>query len=281
MSRNTARQTPSVLNLEILGRRVRVELSAPELLEFVVANFGVMRAGDHVAPPSLNYLVQPDGVTRSMTPEVRSRSRIRSPSDLLYALEKDITVELQKQRPDLFFLHSAAVEWRGKAYLLAAESGSGKSTTTWALLHHGFGYLSDELSPVDLRTLTVLPYPHALSLKRPPPAYPLPTSAMHLGRTIHVPVHDLPGRVVTQPIPIGGVFLVRYSSEARAPVVARVSAATGAAHMYTTALNALAHRDAGLAAVAHIAESVPCFALTSAHLPETCTLLRSVVEQLT
>ena len=50
------------------------------------------------------------------------------------------------------------------------KTGAGKSTTAWGLLHHGFSYLSDELAPIDLETLEVLPYRHALCLKRRPPS---------------------------------------------------------------------------------------------------------------
>ena len=83
------------------------------------------------------------------------RERARTPSTAwasvaCYMLEKDMAVELQKRRSELLFLHSAAVERGNEACLLAAEAGSGKSTTTWALLHHGFRRtLSDRETAVD------------------------------------------------------------------------------------------------------------------------------------
>lgn len=89
----------------------------------------------------------------------------RNDADFLFLFEKDLTIELQYQRPDLFFVHAAVVERDGKAVVLAAPSGTGKSTLTLALLHAGFRYLSDELAPFDLVTLQVMPYPHALCLR--------------------------------------------------------------------------------------------------------------------
>jgi hypothetical protein len=199
------------------------------------------------------------------------------PGDLLFGLEKSLTVELQKRCPDLYFLHAAALEWKGKAYLLAAESGGGKSTTTWALLHHGFRYLSDELSPIDPRSLKVFPYPHALCLKRRPSDYPLPAGTVDLGRTLHVPVDLLPSEAITEPVPLAGLFLVSYRPDLDAPELRSVTAAEAGARLYLTALNALSHASRGLDAAVHIAEQVPCFAIHTAGLPATCALIRSVL----
>ena len=114
--------------------------------------------------PVLDYRVESrPGESLALLRNGQEVSIVQSPDDMLFLLEQDVTVELQKRRSDLYFLHSAAIERQGKAWLLAAESGSGKSTTAWGLLHHGFGYLSDELSPIDLDSMRVFPYAHALA----------------------------------------------------------------------------------------------------------------------
>ena len=147
--------------------------------------------------------------------------------DVVYRVEKALTIALQKQRPDLLFLHAAVVEWDGKAVsILAGDTGAGKSTTTWALLHHGFGYLSDELGPIDLVNLRALAYPHALCLKEPPPApYQLSPAAMRLGRTIHTPAASLPKSLASKPLPLGAVFLLRHDPDLGAPAVCRLGVA--------------------------------------------------------
>ena len=182
------------LSFLILGQRVHVDCPDPWLRHVVTANFAAMTTAIDGVVPDLHYRVA-KGTTRetiSLVCQGRAIHEDADRDDLLFLLEKDITVELQRRRADLLFLHAAAIEWQGTALLLAAESGSGKSTTTWGLLHHGFQYLSDELSPVDLNTMRVFPYPHALCLKQdPPPPYALPASAIRLGRTIHVPVDTL------------------------------------------------------------------------------------------
>lgn len=200
--------------------------------------------------------------------------------ELVYWLEKDITIELQRRRRDLLFLHAAALEFQGRAFLLAADAGSGKSTTTWALLHHGFAYLSDELSPIDPQTLEVFAYPHAICLKQAPPApYGLPMTAMDLGRTLHIPVEALPAPPGEVPRPLGGIFLIRHDPGLESPRLRSLSTAEAAARIYPTALNVLAHPDRGLAVVLDLVRSVPCFALATAGLAATSAVIRSAIEQ--
>ncbi len=276
--------TGSVQSLRflILGQHVRVECCDAELRRGLIVNFGAMAAANDRTPPDLDYRIS-SGTTPgafSLIREGQTACEGSNPGDLLFLLEKDVTVELQKRRSDLFFLHAAAIAWRGWACLLAAESGSGKSTTTWGLLHHGFHYLSDELSPIDLHSMRVFPYPHALCLKQPPAAaYRLPAGALDLGGTISIPARTLPSATVSGPRPLGAVFLVTHRPDLSAPNMRVVAPAEASARLYVTALNALAHPNRGLDAVIRISEAVPCFAVSSAELSATCALIGSTVER--
>jgi hypothetical protein len=50
------------------------------------------------------------------------------PGKFLFLLEKDMTLELQRLRRVLYFIHAAVLTFEGKAFMLAGESGSGKPT---------------------------------------------------------------------------------------------------------------------------------------------------------
>lgn len=259
---------------------MHVECSDPTLLAVLSANFGAMASAQTHSPPDLEYSISGGPTAYSLDSGENRRLQAEGLGDLLYLLEGEVTVDLQKKRPDLFFLHSAALVRDGKAYLFTAESGGGKSTTTWGLLHHGFDYLSDELSPVDLRSMCVLPYPHALCLKRSPPSpYALPSEAIHLGRTIHIPPRVFPGVVLSEPIPLAAVFLLNYSPQLAQPNVGLIGPGEASAHLYVAALNALAHANKGLDAAVNIAEHVPTYAVNTADLQATCALIRSVVKK--
>ncbi len=202
-------------------------------------------------------------------------------SEFLFLFEKDMTIELQKLRRDLYFVHSAVLEFAGTAFMLVAASGSGKSTITWELLHHGFRYLSDELGPVDLKTLKVCPYPRALCLKdKPPGLYPLPEKTLYTSRTLHVPIEGLPSGVGRGPIPLGAIFFSRYCPEASGPAVQAISRAEAGARLLVHALNPLAHLGDGLDGAIEITRRIPPFKLFTADLPATCALVKTTVKGL-
>jgi hypothetical protein len=73
--------------------------------------------------------------------------------------------------------------------------------------------------------------------------------------------------------------LLKYCPELDAPNLRAIGPAEASARLYVNALNALAHSNHGLDAVARIAEHVPCFAVSSAQLHATCVLIRSTIEQ--
>lgn len=62
-------------------------------------------------------------------------------------------------------LHAAVVEKHGRAVILPAPPGSGKSTLCAALVHHGWRLLSDELTMVRLDDGRIDPMPRPISLK--------------------------------------------------------------------------------------------------------------------
>lgn len=201
--------------------------------------------------------------------------------EFLFLLDKDLTIALQLIRPDLYFVHAASLEFQGKVVLLAGQPGSGKSTTTWALLHEGFRYLSDELSPIDLKTLEVHPFPRALCLKSTPPApYSLPAGTIRTPSTLHVPVGELPGGAASHPLPLTTVFFLNYQPQRHQPAVrpvSPVSPGTAAARLFSNTLNALAHSGDGLDGAIQIACGSSCFELDSGDLSATCALIRDVV----
>ncbi len=191
-------------------------------------------------------------------------------SQLLFALQQDIVVSVQRLRPDLVFVHAAVVECHGRAFLLAAPSGSGKSTLCWALLHHGFHLMSDELAPVDPVALKIQPFPLAVTLKaRPPLCFPLPVSTLKTHRSHYIPIDGMPCAPATEPAPIGAILFVNYAASHPAPQFRKLSAAEAASRLYPNILNALAHQSMGLDDVIRIAISVPCWYLASAALEET------------
>lgn len=66
---------------------------------------------------------------------------------------------------DYLILHSAVIEKNGRAAILPAPPGSGKSTLCAALVNEGWRLLSDELAIITLDGRQILPIPRPVSLK--------------------------------------------------------------------------------------------------------------------
>jgi hypothetical protein len=264
--------------LLVLGQRIEIRCSDAALLPPLLAQYEAFRAPRKSADaPDLLYDIARDSSTYSLLRHGRPAIASHHVAGLLFDLEKDITIAVQRRRPDLLFLHSAALEHHGAAYLLAGASGSGKSTTAWGLLHHGFGYLSDELAPLDVDTLQVHGYPRALCLKQnPPSAYPLPPGHLNCGPTLHVPTKALRGGVARVPCPLAALLFVEHRV-GREPRLLPIGAAEASARLYTTTLNALAHPGRGLDAVLRVTSSVPGYVLEAGDLRLTCRLVVDLV----
>ncbi len=266
------------LSLRILDLRVRVENDDPSINKLLAANFEAMVETEAAPQVDLHYGIFESNGAFTIERKGHEPVQCSGPDGAMLSLEKCLTVDLQRKRTDLVFLHSAAIEWLGRAYLFAADSGSGKSTTTWGMLHHGCGYLSDELSPIDLGSRQVLPYPHALCLKAPPPKpYDVPDSTIRLTRTMHIPASSLPSPAIATPTPLGGVFLLSYRPDLDAPCIRTIGHAEAGARLYVTALNALAHRAQGLDAILGIVKQVPCHVVSTANLGETCKRILATI----
>jgi hypothetical protein len=269
------------LTLNVLGHGVRVNCLDRETSALLLAAYSSLQGHpDHV---DLNYTVSRSGTPTAYYIERQGRARVSAPDDgsFLALFDEDVTVELQKLRSDLYVIHAGVVLYGAGAVMLVAGSGGGKSTLCWALLHHGFGYLSDELAPVDLDRLTVHPYRRALILKdEPPSSYRLTSVARRTARGFYVPASDMPGAVPTEPPLLTAIFFLVREVVVSAPSVRAISPAEGAARLYANALNSLAHPNDGLDGAIRIAAARPRFDLVTGDLTATCALVTTTLQRL-
>jgi hypothetical protein len=271
------------LTLRTVGRTIRVSSGEPATTRLLSATYGHMH-GD-AALADLHYSVGRHVSEGGFFIERRGRARVVAPDDgtFLAHFDEDVAIEVQKLRPDLYFVHAAVLTVSEGAFMLVTESGGGKSTLCWALSHHGYRYLSDELGPVDLESLHVHPFTRALMLKTEPPGarYPLPADTLRTSRGWHISADDVPGGVGAGPTRLTAIFFLRRDRLAQAPSVRSVGAAEAAARLYANSLNQLAHRGDGLDAAVRIATGVACFELvTTPDLAAASNLLAAALQRL-
>jgi len=277
---NFVSSKPATISLSILGCHIAVYCHDAEAHDVLVKNYSSLQ-GNHDAVDLIYSVGRLTGSRKYVIARTGRASLIAEDAgELLFMFEKDFTIALQTLRRDLYFVHSAVLEWDEQAIMLVAPSGYGKSTTTWALLHHGFQYYSDELAPLDLNALEVHPYPHALCLKREPPApYLLPPDTLYTSRTLHIPTEALPSKAGGAPKRVVAIFFVQYHPKGF-PTVRPMRKAEAAMRLFVHALNPLAHPEDGLDGAVAITMRSTCFELRTADLPATCALMIRTLREL-
>lgn len=268
-----------LLYLSVFNCTIGLQCEGANVHELLLAAYGQM-AAPPVSPLDISYSVGQANADPGFFVARTGQERLlaQDVAEFLFLFEKDLTIELQRRRPDLFFIHAAAVEFDGKAVIIAAPSGTGKSTTAWGLLHEGFRYLSDELAPVDLERMAVYPYPHALCLKSDPPSpYALPAATLRTTETLHIPVKFLPAEAVMKPMPLAALFFLNREASEKGSRVREISIGEAAARLLANALNPLAHHGDGLDAAIHIAQQARCFELHVAELTEVSSVVRKAL----
>lgn len=259
---------------------VKVKVETEELFSVLNKVYGAMIISNPVIQPALSYIVRYKEPGSSEM--VISREGINDliTDDLgrfIFLFEKDMTIELQKLRSDLLFIHSAALEYNNKALLLVAPSGTGKSTTTWAMVNSGFNYLSDELAPIDLQRMAIHPYPHAINLKAKPPLFELPDDTLYTSQTLHVPCNSFSNKINSELIDLNVIFFLEYDPELSEPEIIVMNKSEAIANLYANSLNILAHdkNDNGLHAAIEIVSNVKVYRLISNELEKTCKEIKS------
>jgi hypothetical protein len=262
------------LAFKVLGTRVRVCTENSHIIEILMANYSGMQVEREA--PDIEYTISKDRALGSffLTTKKGVTFKAEQDGEILYFFDRELTIQLQKLRPDLFFVHGAALEHAGKVCLLVGPSKSGKSVTTWALLNEGFGYLSDELAPVDPGTLEVYPYPRALWLRRRAPISNLPPSTLETTWMLCVPTENFSSVADSKPAPLSAILFIRHAPGAARPYARPVGKAEAAARILASTLNPGAHPQDGLPLAIDIARRKPCFEVITAGLAETCALIK-------
>jgi HprK-related kinase A len=133
-------------------------------------------AAHDVAPPAefadFHVAVDPvGGLRRWIRPQAFFRFDANPPFNPLAAgqafplLEWGLNWCVSAHCHQYLIVHAAVVERGGRALILPAPPGSGKSTLCAALVARGWRLLSDELAMIDAQTRDVVPLPRPISLK--------------------------------------------------------------------------------------------------------------------
>lgn len=168
-------------------------------------------------------------------------------------------------------IHAAVIERRGRALILPAPPGSGKSTLCAALVARGWRLLSDELTLVDVASGNIVPLPRPISLKNQSIAsisefwqQSIMSPVIHetlKGSVTHVrpPVESV--RCAAEMARPGWIAIPRYRQSHRTELVA-LSKAAAFMQLVDNAFNYGVHGQRGFEVLADVTAASECFEFT-------------------
>ena len=187
-------------------------------------------------------------------------------------------------------IHSATLERNGRALLMPAPPGSGKSTLCAALVARGWRLLSDEFALVDRATGLLVPVPRPVALKQrsidlirawDPDAFFGPSLVNNEGQTVaYVRPPAASVEESGRRCAAGLIVIPQYADGVEATVSPLTRART-VLHLADNSFNYNLHGRQGFERLADIADAAPCVTLRYSDLPSGIDIVNRLSDQVT
>ncbi len=184
-------------------------------------------------------------------------------------------------------LHAAVVERNGRALILPAPPGSGKSTLCAGLIQRGWRLLSDELAMIDPASCSLTPLPRPVSLKNAsievirsfaPSAVISPVVFETVKGTVaHLRPPPASVRRANENAPPGWLVLPQFVAGAPARLEP-LSKAHAVAHLAENAFNFGLHGQRGFELLAAVVEASACFSFSYSSLEEAAEVFARLAD---
>ena len=176
-------------------------------------------------------------------------------------------------RSDLLWIHAGVVAFAGRALVLAAPAGQGKSTMVGELLEWGCTYLSDEVAPIDPVKRAVLPFPVS-PWKRVTTNENYPPERLH--EIPKVPVRLASTVVAAAPVSLGQIYLLRHVQHSTATPIVPCSPAVAVLEMSRNSFNSQESRAVEFGRLCEVASRVQAAYLDYADATEAAQRIIAV-----
>lgn len=177
--------------------------------------------------------------------------------NLLELVRDEVRLQFTRARPDLLWLHAAAVERNGVALLLSGPSGQGKSTLSTRLCERGWRLLSDDISPTSMNADIVFPFPQA-PRRRVFPGAVIDRHKLHILRREEVSVES--HEVSCAPVQVGAIAYIEFGVT-ELTTVEKLAPGAASIELLRNAINFNDHRDAAVSKAASVGSRIPAYKL--------------------
>ena len=254
---------PEFVHVQFEGHFVTVSSALPACVAEFRSAFGPMLAErpTGVRAGRLEVIAAGDGI-RILGADFADSPPIADPDWAPRELFHAAVELLMRARQDLLWLHAGVAALGDRAFVFCGPSGQGKSTLVGALLDRGWTYFSDETAAIDATDGTVHPFPVTPHRRVSKGAMLEDIEAVR--RLPKVAVHLPPASVGRRPIPIAGVYFLRYSPAADAILESPCSPAQAVLEMLQNSLSISTDREREIALLARLVSQVPITQITYA-----------------
>lgn len=234
----------------------------------------------------------PDGISAGSLEASLNKGQIRiaGPADLpveqftdpalaARGLLHGVVKLLMAARSDLLWIHGGVAAHDGRALLLAATTGQGKSTVIAELLRCGWTYLSDEVAPIDPVTCRVFPFPVTPHMRVGHQPNLRPAEVQQLPKTRIAIAHEMLGAGAVR---LEGIYFLSYRQLPSGVEINVSSPAQSVVEMLRHSLSVRESRSAEIRGLCELMRQVPGVHLRYANAPEAAAeLVRTHQNRLT
>jgi len=181
---------------------------------------------------------------------------------LLQAVKYEVVMGLMGARPDLLWFHAGAVANDTEAVVFAAPGGGGKSTLVTQLCQQGWRYLSDDVLPMELSTLNILPFPQTPRVRQNK------GELVPSDRLWSVPKFDVTldrDLICRSPLPIRAMVFPSFDRQISAQLLP-CSPGTAALELLRNCINFTDHKQAAVQQISEIVKHLPAFKLSFSNI---------------
>jgi len=268
----------------ILGYTFRVRASAPGCADALERTFGSFATRD--SEPEGSYEIT-DSDARAGTCDLYVGDRRvlqgASPSTAFDLLAWHAMREAVSHSDDFVLVHAGAVSSGGRAIVLPASAGSGKSTLVAGLVRAGMTFYSDEVAAfagdgtVSAVPRSIVLKPTSIPVFEPPlPALPAET-APFLTSTYPLRPGDIGSPEIGVPAPVGYIVFPEYEKDATT-ALEPITRAQTLVEMATQCFNLEEVGGRGLEVLARVVDGAGCYRLRVGDLDSAVEAVRSIVE---
>jgi hypothetical protein len=234
---------------------IAIELGAPQVAAPFRAAIGHLLAATPAGVSAGTLEASLDnGQIRIMGPASLPVEQFTDPALASRGLLHGVVKLLMAARPDLLWIHGGVAAHDGRALLLAATSGQGKSTLIAELLRCGWTYLSDEVAPIDPVTCRVFPFPITPHMRIGHQRDLHATEVQQLAKARIDIGHEMVGAVA---VPLERIYFLSYRQQASGVEMNGSSPAQSVVELLRHSLSVSESRNAEIRGLCELMRQVP------------------------